>query len=511
MEHLEKSIESLEKIRDACLSNAKDILQAAESVLESCKLPSVAYHLAALALEEVGKANLTVLKSNVTQIGHQEKWSRKWIEDHTRKLFWALWTPFGGKDKFTEETVESCRELARSIHTNRLQSLYVQIDSEVEGSTEPIRAITAQQATHLIKLTKTRLKMEPPGAKLKLSDSQRSNLEWFTETIEDTNERGFIFAKNSLDKMRDSNSVFEWISWLRDEKRKRDAKCQLLLENELARQEPEADKAMHQKWKIKIRLFTGSHSIRAATLNLWNRNDYSIKLHAITGKKGELLIEVTLPSIVPIQVLWLQGLTLARRFVVALNIGSSGFFWWELPKQTSRYCEEALDLETGASVGLEQSPKLEIDWKRGVLDEDDLYRISVAFGVLPGPSEEHLFEPFNHYLTGLTYLSKSDVHMSFEHPAFMEFYESLKTGMTAYCDWDGKSEFVDIFHETTREFMRGKEDRDRIIDIGENGTSGRSRKTNTNLKDAGVMKQICDAYFNRVFHRELERRAQNSG
>ena len=41
---------------EACFRNARDLLRAAKRLLEDEKLPNISFHLAVLALEEVGKA-----------------------------------------------------------------------------------------------------------------------------------------------------------------------------------------------------------------------------------------------------------------------------------------------------------------------------------------------------------------------------------------------------------------------------------------------------------------------
>jgi len=53
-----KDTERFKKIIDTCQSHASDLLNAARRILEDENLPNIAYHLAALALEEIGKCAL---------------------------------------------------------------------------------------------------------------------------------------------------------------------------------------------------------------------------------------------------------------------------------------------------------------------------------------------------------------------------------------------------------------------------------------------------------------------
>jgi len=52
---------------------------------------------------------------------------------------------------------------------------------------------------------------------------------------------------------------------------------------------------------------------------------------------------------------------LARQFVVALNLGTMGFWWWRLPEQISRYYESLEDLEKHAKLSVERGPSLKVD------------------------------------------------------------------------------------------------------------------------------------------------------
>ena len=42
-----------------------------------------------------------------------------WVEDHERKLFWALWTPGFGKQQITANQLQQFQSLSKSIHELR--------------------------------------------------------------------------------------------------------------------------------------------------------------------------------------------------------------------------------------------------------------------------------------------------------------------------------------------------------------------------------------------------------
>src|ERR1700674_1021211 len=96
-------LDKITPVINACLSNAEHLLNVAR-VARGPEQNHIAYHLAALALEEVGKASMlgidSLRRSRVNKTegpDDEERRPADWIEDHERKLFWALFTPMFGR------------------------------------------------------------------------------------------------------------------------------------------------------------------------------------------------------------------------------------------------------------------------------------------------------------------------------------------------------------------------------------------------------------------------------
>ena len=87
---------------DGCVAHAGDLLTAAKTVLAQ-KLPHIAYHLATLALEEIGKAGIIGMTHIAAEDGVYPSWMGKHADDHVKKLFWAIWGPSFGKNLITNE------------------------------------------------------------------------------------------------------------------------------------------------------------------------------------------------------------------------------------------------------------------------------------------------------------------------------------------------------------------------------------------------------------------------
>ena len=122
-------------VRQACLLNASRLLNAARKICDP-ESRHVSYHLAALALEEIGKASMVVVSSlSVPQAvdgqgeDELEKSPSGWVEDHERKLFWALFLP-SFRPTLTASDFRKHQELARNIHETRLSTLYVDPNAE---------------------------------------------------------------------------------------------------------------------------------------------------------------------------------------------------------------------------------------------------------------------------------------------------------------------------------------------------------------------------------------------
>src|SRR5258708_816788 len=86
------TVDELKKIVDACIKNAEGFIRAADALI-SANVPHVRYHLAALALEEIGKAFI----SNVHFVSSTNEDSTFYVnipvDDHVKKLYWAFFGP----------------------------------------------------------------------------------------------------------------------------------------------------------------------------------------------------------------------------------------------------------------------------------------------------------------------------------------------------------------------------------------------------------------------------------
>jgi AbiV family abortive infection protein len=69
------------KIQATCYEHAADLIEGAERLLAPPRKPHLSYHLALLALEEIGKAGLVASRAAVGLV-REEAGMEKWLGSH---------------------------------------------------------------------------------------------------------------------------------------------------------------------------------------------------------------------------------------------------------------------------------------------------------------------------------------------------------------------------------------------------------------------------------------------
>lgn len=488
----------------ACVDHARALLDSAKAV-QDANHPNVAYHLAALALEELGRRELIGVQSLASRRPDAPTWAAKHTQDHIKKLFWCF---FGGAfayQRLDGKALEELTGMATFIHETRLAGLYVEHDED--GLSIPEEAISAEQCRNLIDLAAARLEMaEAEKLRENIPDEEIEMQSWFLKMTEDPEKRRMIFSGGSMKKLAELKDARAWAKWLKEQFDQADAESRAAIEEELRRSRDLPAEGTKDKWKLKIRVISASHSIRGKELTKWNKNIDWIKL--TTAKKNELIFELILKDNVPVEALWFFGWGLARHFVVALNIGTMGFWWWRMPEQISRYYESLRDLEKNMEVGVERSPALKVDWGANrVLTAEDLDRVAACFTALPGPHERDQHAAFNYYIGGLTFLSLNDIHWQCESTVFGNFFECLKALMAEHGDWKEGTSFRDAMLGFLDDMFPKMDERDQFADLCGRFESKNTEGAVVTLKEATFMKLFCDAYFMRQLKKRNARLA----
>lgn len=442
----EQRHEQLKKVRETCLVSAEALLSTAERELDKGVDP-ICFHLALLALEEVGMSILNTI-NYMSETARTDKEAFA-TDEHIRKLFWALW---GGSmirnTKWSKESIEQNRFLATTLHERRLETLYtdpqkpVSFDCRIKGG----------EAKTIVELTRARLEIEKASGLTDLKQGDVEEIAWFFSAVEDTEYGKQIFSLTSLNKLAEVENGREWIRWLREIYRKNESEMREYAEKEMHRKKPEGEEAFVPKYRMRIRIQTPSHSIRNNAFADWNKGVDNIKIVKSDRKdtarltKGEMLIDFTLLKGLHTSYIWEHGLFMAKTVVLAFNVGTLGVFWWNVQKDISTYYVDIVDLEADPNGGVKlvvaPHKRLHVDFDEAklVLDQNavrNVYHILALFFREAKMLEEFLKE----YAMGLTCFSKVDIHLPLEANAFGSFYKALQAATRSFGDWDGTSDF----------------------------------------------------------------------
>jgi AbiV family abortive infection protein len=499
------SIQEVTPAIQACLKNAEKLIEAAKATSKPGSY-HIAYHLAALALEEIGKSSMVFLSAinpRQTEEGEQVG-SIKWIDDHERKLFWAIWLP-RHENLRDWKTIPESLEIARRIHEKRLESLYV------DPASSGLAGISGEQANGLISLADARLNMERLKGFEELDDVRKAELQWFFAAIDNPELRRMIFSKGSLDKQTEFGADFGgWMKWLHEQFDEAARQSIELTNQEMRRVPPKGEAGWKDKFEIRIRLRSWSHSIRANQLKDWNAGIEKIKL-ATTNDRNELMVTMTVPLRVQALDIWNMAFQQAFVFVTAMNIGTTGFFWWYLPQFVSSFFEKIRDIEHDADIDVRRTPELRLSWGHLALKSSDLNNVGIIIPWIARSNQEQI-EPFQRYFRALALMAKNDIFFQFEPNIVTEFVGALKDAMRSNGDWDGKEETYEaaidaLFKPVSTEFVQTV--KEQVAFARQIETNKRSLRP-VSLEDVGKAKIIFDVYIKLKANAHLQEQIQKA-
>ncbi len=484
----------IQKIRNLCLENAEDLVKSARA-LTGKDVSHIQYHLAALSLEEIGKSSLIEMQFFANQRIGDENLEIGALESHVKKLFWAFWGPSFGKDRITKQQIEQLQGLATSVHLTRLETLYVGVSDKdhpkkklAEKEVENIMGM----AEALVGLEKTKSPLDPDDPSI-----DKTEIEWFLKTSDDPIKRKAIFNGKSMDNLIEFGNARDWIHWLKTEADKEDDEIRKILDSELRRQKPEGKDAQTPKYRVKVKIISESHSLRNKYLDEWNKLTPFIKLHS--DDKRTLFCEFLIAKSTPLQGLYWVGWGMARSFVVALSIATRGFFWWNIPKDISKYYEEVVDLERNMGITIAPGKQLAVNWQeaRLVLTKNDLGNASLMMYFIAKSRGTEMQKALDNYCLGLAFTAKNDIHLRFEPNAFDAFYNAFKKAFSATGDWDGKTDFKETVKAQFGGLLQDLSSLMECIDIGEDLQSSPTHqpKKEITLTEVFAIKLYCDVYI----------------
>jgi AbiV family abortive infection protein len=200
---------------EACVLHARDLVESAKLVQASGRA-NIAYHLATLALEEMGRRELFQIQDAATNIGEVPPWQMSAAQDHVQKLFWCFYGMGRLQGIIDQEQFFERRGAAADIHAIRVSGLYV--DNADTGLSIPAKTISAKQSESLISLAELLVSQAETEKPREAIPQEEIDLQvWFLRAFDDPDKRKRILTKQSFEKLKSLEDVAAWTRQVKDE------------------------------------------------------------------------------------------------------------------------------------------------------------------------------------------------------------------------------------------------------------------------------------------------------
>lgn len=489
----DKILEDFNKFRELCLINSEDAIKTAEQ-LQNKSVNQIAFQLIVYGLEEIGKIFV-----GWYQLNSKEKWGKEHynipMDDHIKKLFWAIWGPSFSKEKITKEQIEEFRNMASDLHNKRLDVMYTELDDSIPANLK----ISDEELGNYLKMSRARLELAKIDGEVDtdISDEKQEEINWFFKCTNDIEKRKFIFGNESQEKLIELGDIKSWMDWLKEHFTKEEFELKELLEKELAKTNQQETDAIEPKWKIKLKINSKSHSLRAKILN-----EFSSKSPFIKFFKGSdnhtLIVEIILDKRVDIKELWHRGWHTSNLLVASLNIGSNGLFYWNIPRNNDKFYEQITDLENKKQLEAKLKTSLELDWssKRMYFNHDEIGMTFLVFRYFSSLISSPEFEAVNHYMIALGMLAKNDMHLRIETQCFLNFFLAFKKAIMFNENPKEDFDIKELGFSLIGYIIKERTEYDKVIDIGiELEKNNGQIKTKCTLTEIIGIKQYAGLYF----------------
>lgn len=495
-----ETIRKYNHFRSLCLQNAEQALNSAETLFRT-GANHIVFHLIVLSLEEMGKIFVGWMNLSAKDEWGKETFNYR-IDDHVKKLFWVIWWPTLLKEKISNQQIDEIRNVASLIHNKRLESLYTHFEDVTPGS----QKISNAQIEFYLKLARQRLAYAKTHGDEgdNPNDEKASDLLWFDSACDDPTKSGFIFSEISFNKLHEYGNSKDWIHWLQstfDEERKH---LDTLLKQELNRPKQAGDKGK-QKWKVRIPIVTPSHSIRNNILLEFNKTNELLKLSK--GRDVHTLhIDLFFSAKTSINELWHGAWLNARLLVAALNVGTNGVFYWNVPLDVDKFYDAIWDLENKKQVLARLSPGLQFDWseKKMFLSRLNLDLTVKAYYYFSSCLGQTIFEPVNLYMHALGQSAKIDIHLRLERESFIHFFLSFKQALILNENYQDDVDIKSAGLKQIGGVLKNTTEFENMIDLGIRILNDFHAPVQITIKEVMAMKLYCNFYFVTLALRKIQ-------
>lgn len=485
----EKKIIQYNQFIKLCLANAEGALDAA-GLLKQRNIKHIAYHLCVLTLEEIGKIIVGYYELEGKEITGK---SKSGIDDHVKKLFWAIWGPYIGQEKITKEQFDINNKMALAFHKRRLDVLYTDISDSILASEK----ITDEELTMIFDFATARLNLAKIDEGDFISNKSDTGLTWFMEATNDIEKRGFIFGESGQNKLIELGDIKVWIDWLEQHFKKEELDLREIALKEINRSVSDDESLIKDKWKMKFKVISPSHSIRQNSLEGFNSKNKRIKLNK-GGDNRTLFIEVVFGDNISINNLWNESLLYSKLFVTALNVATNGFFYWNVETDVEKFYETLTDAETNRRLEIRAVPALKLNWdtKKMVLEENNLHLTTIVFRFLSNPNNPSIAPYISIYMNALAMMAKSDIHLRFEINIFLLFHDCFIKLLELHRKNESEENITDFGFSQIGSFTKDRDAYERNLSLADTmNATDNSATARITLSEVISMKQYCGAYI----------------
>ncbi len=493
-----------ERISEACLLQAQELTEAAETLLKIGK-HNLAFHLAVLAIEEIGKRVLYLINASSIASEEPEFVSESAYEDHVGKLFWVVFFTAVFHINVGSQQIEAMRGLARHLDDRRKAAVYV--NPHLKPFRSPKNIIKVAAAENAVALARVEVDAGRARSSTSLIAEHFDSLKWLLQHSSRPEMRTFLYSDESMKKLREFKDIDEWINWHKDREAERRREFVESVREDRAR-DPSSRKRQEVRWRMQIRIAGVNPPVRSSALKAWNERVVWFTLTAGDKSRKDLHASLTMNDSVPVEHVYLAGREFCERAILALNVGTLGCFWWEEPSNKKRYFEKLTDSARSRVIGLDEIHPESVYNHMPAINGELMARAAIPAVVLPWPNDSR-YIGLQRYLEGMQFYSTINVFRRHEYYAFRSFYDAY---------WAILRDFAEIPDERTRDNyiaglpdnLRNSEPILKLFEIGEALQSDRPPADLANLADVEWMKRLSDiqllGWSMRKFEKMIEAR-----
>ncbi|MBN8665888.1 MAG: AbiV family abortive infection protein [Chitinophagales bacterium] len=500
MSNKEKYIQ-FNAFRRLCIKNAEDNLKGARE-LAGKNLNHLSFHLCILTLEEIGKIFMAWMKLNQV-----ENWDRETmnvaLDDHIKKLFFAIWGPSIGKDVITKDQWSENQFMARNLHELRLLFLYGSLEDQVPSS----QKVSDELLNRILSFTQSRFDLAAIEGEVNEDDADIIDplREWFQNYMQIESKSNYIVSATTQAKLIELGDIRAWMQWLKDEHEKETATLNELSEKEINKPIPENFEKFEEKWEINFTLITPSHSIRKKEINAFNKYPRPFSF-AASKDKHTLKVKVILPSVVTVHILWHQSWYISKTIAAALSIATRGIFYWHVPIDTDVFYDSIIDLESKQRLRLSVPEQLKANWQsRGmVLQEQEMHLAGIVHDYFLHVHLKADQQEVEEYMTALSMLCRTDIHLRLDFDAFRIFFNTFRQLLLKHEKIANKEQVFEVGYAQIQGMIKGRTEYDRVIKLALDVETKTVLHHSITMTEVLAIKIYCDIYILTVAVRTVQ-------